>query len=215
MRTDGGGETQHLLESKNLISPYSFFPDGRRLAYIELDLDNGFDLWTLALDISDPEHPKPGKPKLFFRTPFNELHPAVSPDGRWIAYQSNESGRYEVYVLPFPGPGGKWQISSAGGRMPVWSRNGRELFFQNLDNRIMAADYEPKNESVVVGKPHLWSDQQLMDVSGFLNYDLAPDGKRFAILPELKAQAEKGNVHMTFLLNFFDELRRRAPVGGK
>jgi eukaryotic-like serine/threonine-protein kinase len=216
IRPDGAGETQRILDTRNLVAPYSFFPDGRRLAYMELDRDNGFDLWTLPLDTSDPDHPKPGKPELFLRTAFNEIHPAVSPDGHWIAYQSNESGRYEVYVRPFPGPGGKWQISSAGGRLPVWSRNGRELFFQNLDNRIIAADYEPKNESVVVGKARPLSDQQLHDVSGFLNYDLAPDGKRFAIMPELKAPTEeKGSVHMTFLLNFFDELRRRAPAGRK
>ena len=77
----------------------------------------------------------------------------------------------------------------------------------------MVTDYEPKNESFVAGKPRLWSDQQLHDLGGILNYDLAPDGKRFAIFPELNAPAEeKGAVHMTFLLNFFDELRRRAPV---
>ena len=116
-------------------------------------------------------------------------------------------------MRPFPGPGGKWQISNAGGELPIWSRNGRELFFQNLDNRIMVTDYEPKNESFVAGKPRLWSDQQLHDIGGILNYDLAPDGKRFAIFPELNAPAEeKGAVHMTFLLNFFDELRRRAPA---
>ena len=214
IRADGAGETQRLLDTKNYVIPYSFFPDGRRLAYTELDPDSGYDLWTVALDVSDPDHPKPGKPELFLRTPSNERYPAVSPDGRWIAYQSDESGRYEVYVRPFPGPGGKWQISNAGGQLPVWSRNGRELFFQNLDNRIMVTDYEVKNESFVAGKPHLWSDQQLQDVSGNLNYDLAPDGKRFAIFPELKAPAEeKGIVHMTFLLNFFDELRRRVPTG--
>jgi eukaryotic-like serine/threonine-protein kinase len=147
--------------------------------------------------------------------PSNERVPSVSPDGRWIAYQSDETGSLEVYVRPFPGPGGKWQISSTGGTLPVWSRNGRELFFQNAHNRIMVTEYERKNDVLVVGKPRLWSDQQLQDLSGSLNYDLAPDGKRFAIFPELKALEEKGNVHVTFLENFFDELRRRAPAGGK
>ena len=94
-------------------------------------MDTGFDLWTLPLDVSDPEHPKPGKPELFLGTPFNEQEPAFSPDGRWIAYTSNESGRNEVYVRPFPGGApsgsGKWQISTGGGAHPIWSRNGREL----------------------------------------------------------------------------------------
>jgi hypothetical protein len=123
-------------------------------------------------------------------------------------------------VRPFSmlpgGSGGKSQISSLGGQMPIWSRNGQELFFENLENRIMVTDYEGKNESFVPGKPHLWSDQQLHDINGVMNYDLWPDGTRFAIFPELKAPAEeKGNIHVTFLLNFFDELRRRAPVNNK
>ena len=101
-------------------------------------------------------------------------------------------------------------------QLPVWSRNGRELFFQNLDNRIMVTDYELKTESFDAGKPRVWSGQQLRDIGQSLNYDLAPDGKRFAVLPNLNAPAEeKGDVHETFLLNFFDELRRRAPVDKK
>jgi Tol biopolymer transport system component/predicted Ser/Thr protein kinase len=213
IRADGSGETQQLLDRKHLVLPYSFFPDGTRLAYGELSSDTGWDLWTLPLDLSDPDHPKAGKPELFLRTPANEIFPAVSPDGRWIAYESYESGSWEVYVRPFPGPGGKWQVSTAGGHLAVWSRNGRELFFQNLDNRIMVTNYEAKNQSFVTSKPRLWSDQQLRDVELNLSYDLAPDDKRFAIFPQLKAPEEKGDLHMTFLLNFFDELRRRAPLG--
>ena len=213
IRADGAGETQHLLDGKNDMFPTSFSPDGRRLAYFEVDPDSGYDLWTLALDVSDPDHPKPGKPEIFLRTPANEVFPAFSPDGRWIAYESNESGRVEVYVRPFPGPGGKWQISNAGGVQPIWSRNSRELFFQNLDARIMVADFEVQNESFAAGKPRVWSDQRLRDLGGPLDYDLAPDGKRFAIFPELQSTTEeKGNVHMTFLLNFFDELQRRVPM---
>jgi serine/threonine-protein kinase len=76
----------------------------------------------------------------------------------------------------------------------------------------MVTDYEVKNESFADGKPRLWSDQRVQDLSGLPNYDLAPDGKRFAVFPNLTAAAEeKGDVHMTFLLNFFDEIRRRAP----
>jgi Tol biopolymer transport system component len=213
MRADGAGEIQHLLNRNNLLTPYSFFPDGRRLAYSETDPDTGLDLWTLPLDVSDPDHPKPGKAEPFLRTSSNEVFPAVSPDGLWIAYESDESGRNEVYVTRFPGPVGKWQVSNGGGMLPIWSRNGRELFFQNLDYRIMVTDCEPTNESFVHGTPHLWSDQQLHDVSVTVpNYDLAPDGKSFAVFLKVNAPEEKGDVHIAFLLNFFDELRRREPV---
>ena len=213
IRADGTGEIQRLLDSKNLIIPYSFFPDGR-LAYDELNPGSGLDLWTLALDVSDPDHPKPGKPEVFLRTPSNEHRPAVSPDGRWIAYQSDESGRDELYVRPFPGPGGKSQISNTGGQLPIWSRSGPELFFQSLDNRIMVEDYTATGDSFMPkGKPRVWSDQQLLG-NGPLNYDLAPDGKRFAIFPNLTPPTEeRGAVHVNFLVNFFDELRRRVPLG--
>jgi Tol biopolymer transport system component/predicted Ser/Thr protein kinase len=217
-RADGSGEVQHLLDSKRAVAPYSFFPDGRRLAYQELDPTGGFDIWTMALDVSDPDRPKSGNPEPFLRTPSGGLRPAVSPDGRWIAYQSTETGSLGTYVRPFPGPGGKWQIFPGGiSSFPVWSRTSRELFFQNSDRRIMVVDYEPTNDSFGPGKPRLWSDQQLsVNAGGYPNFDLAPDGKRFAIFPDQKALAEeKGNVRVTFLLNFFDELRRRAPVAGK
>ncbi len=214
MRGDGSGEPTRLLDSKNSVNPNSFLPDGRRLVYSEVDPSSGDNLgWTSVLDISDPEHPKLGKPEPLLR-PYSEFNPTVSPDGHWIAYASIESGRAEVYVRPFQAPGGKWQVSSDGGGKPVWSRNGMELFFENPSNRIMVTEYQGKNESFTFGKPQVWSDQQLQDVGGaVMNYDLAPDGKRFAILPELKAPVEeKDSVHMIFLENFFDELRRRVPV---
>jgi Tol biopolymer transport system component len=213
IRSDGAGEAQRLLESKRTPIPYSFSPDGKTLAYYETNSETGFDIWSLSLDLSDADHPKPGKSEPFLRTPANELRPAFSPDGRWIAYTSDESGRYEIYVRAFPGPGGKWQISTTGGNPPMWSRDGRELFFETLDNRIMVADYTAKGDSFVAGKPRLWSETQIRGTGAVVNLDLAPDGKRFAVfpMPDPKAE-EKGSVHVTFLLNFFDEVTRRIPV---
>jgi Tol biopolymer transport system component/predicted Ser/Thr protein kinase len=216
IRADGAGEAQTLLESKGNLRLYSFSPDGRRLAFAEQDVDTGYDLWTLPLDVSDQDHPKPGKPELFLRTPSNESEPAFSPDGRWIVYKSNESGRDEVYVRPFPGPGGKWQISTGGGTHPIWSRNGRELFYETLDNRIMVSNYTAKADSFVPDKPSTWSNTQILETrsSAVDNLDLAPDGRRFAVFPRPDATGEqKGSVHVTVLLNFFDELRRRVPAG--
>jgi predicted Ser/Thr protein kinase len=212
IRADGAGEAQKLLESKGDIRAHSFSPDGRRLAYYEQTGGNN-DLWTLPLDLSDPERPKPAKPEPFLRTPFNELIPVFSPDGRWLAYTSEDSGRYEIYVRPFPGPGGKWQISTSGSLYAFWSRDGRELFYETFDNHIMVVDYTTKGDSFLPGKPRLWSEEQIYD-TGTVNASLAPDGKRFAVFPRPETAEEgNGSLHVTFLLNFFDELRRRVPAG--
>jgi serine/threonine-protein kinase len=213
MRGDGVGDPQRLLEDPGVVPrPWSFAPDGRRLAYHVRNPETGFDLWTLPLDLTDPDHPKAGKPELFLRTPDDELVPRFSPDGRWIAYRSSEGGHPEVYVRPFPpASGSKWQISSGGGLYPLWSNNGRELFYETADNRIMVVDYTAGGASFVPGKPRLWLDKQLF-YTGTSNLDLAPDGKHFAVLslPE-SALGEKRSVHVTMLLNFFDELTRRLP----
>jgi serine/threonine-protein kinase len=200
-----------LIESKNTLRPYSFSPDGRRLSFHALSPGTSGDILTLPLDLSDPEHPKAGQPEVFLRTPAVERYGAFSPDGRWMAYQSGESGADEIYVRPFPGPGGRWQISTGGGQFPIWSRNGREIFFESLDNRIMVADYSARGESFEAGKPRIWSNQNLLNTGIFPNLDLAPDGKRFVVLPGDTGET-KSSVHVTFLLNFFDELRRKAPV---
>jgi hypothetical protein len=128
-----------------------------------------------------------------------------------------------VYVRPFRGGAssgsGKWQISTAGGAYPMWSSNGRELLYESLDDRIMVSTYTAKADSFAADKPRLWSDTQILDPGAALvlrNLDLAPDGKRFAVFPRPDATGEqKGSVHVTVLLNFFDELRRRVPAGGK
>jgi Tol biopolymer transport system component/tRNA A-37 threonylcarbamoyl transferase component Bud32 len=209
-RSDGAGEPQQLLVSKSVLVPWSISSDGRHLAYFENDGKTDYDLWTLPLDLTDPEHPKPGKPELFLRTPAGELVPRFSIDGRWIAYRSDESGKEEIYVRPFPpGNGGKWQISSGGGLYAVWSKDGRELFYETADYRIMVMDYTVEGGSFVPGTPRLWSDKALF-YSGASNLDLAPDGKRFVALtmPETNAD-EKRSVHVTMLLNYFDEIRRR------
>jgi Tol biopolymer transport system component len=217
IRSDGSGEGQKLLESANPLFPDSFSPDGRHLAYDELDPITSMGIWTLPLDLSDPDHPKPGKPEPFLRAPRRAFMGKFSPDGRWIAYSSNESGANEVYVRPFPaapaGSGGKWQISNSGGSIPTWSRDGRQLFYERpADDRIMVVDYTARGDSFVAGKPRVWSDKQISAPS-VLNLDLHPDGKRFAVIPAHEATTqEKGSVHFTFLLNFFDELQRKLPV---
>jgi hypothetical protein len=123
---------------------------------------------------------------------------------------STESGSAEIYVRPFPGPGGRWQISTGGCAFPVWSRNGQELLYQAPDQRLMAVSYTVHGDSFRVVKLRVWSDTRVMSVFAAVpGWDLAPDGKHVAGILE----PSWGSV--TVLLNFFDELERRVPAGGK
>jgi serine/threonine-protein kinase len=210
IRSDGAGEPQRLLERPDTSIPWSLSREGR-LAYFEANPETGNDIWTLPLDLSGPDHPQPGKPEPYLRSPAAEVQPKFSPDGRWIAYRSDESGDYQIYVRPFPAAtGGKWQISTGGGAYPQWANDGREMFYET-GNRIMVVDYKVDGASFIPGKPRLWVEKQLF-YTGSSNLDLAPDGKRFAVLVMPEATVgEKGSVHIAFLLNFFDELKRRIP----
>jgi len=213
IRSDGAtGEVHKILESNHVLLPTSFSPDGR-LAYSELAEQTGYDIWTAPIDTRDADHPELGKPEVFLKTPANERFPAFSPDGRWMAYDSTESGSLEVYVRPFPGPGGRYQISTGGGQFPIWSPNGRELFFETTDNRIMVAEYTAKGDAFDALKPRIWSSQQLHSTSVvFPNIDLSPDGKRFVVFPGMDpGGTRKVAVHINFLLNFFDEMKRKIP----
>jgi dipeptidyl aminopeptidase/acylaminoacyl peptidase len=226
-QTDGSGEPQRLaeaVEGANAVFPSSVSPDGKRLALSTLG-GRGFaaDISTAPIE-GDPGHPRLGKAEPFLHTPgFASLPtfalPEFSPDGRWLAFALGETGRSEVYVKPFPGPGGRWRISAGGGQFPIWSPNGRELFFLGSDQRIMVVDYTAKGESFAPGKPRVWSEKRILLREGggpFQPYGLAPDGKRFAVLLYPDGTAEQQRVtQLTFLLNFFDELRRRVPVDGK
>lgn len=212
-RSDGAGRPKTLTQSKTRQIPWSFTPDGKRLAFGERDLKKpGDNLWTVPIE-SDGAGLRAGTPEVFLETPADLRSPAFSPDGRWLAYESSESGSSQVYVRAFPDKGGKWQISNNFGRFPMWSRG--DLFFEAADRHIvMAAAYTVKGDSFVAGKPRLWSEKA---IGGFItrrSLDLAPDGKRMAVLmpaSEAKGAPEAQN-HVVFLENFFDELRRRVPV---
>jgi serine/threonine-protein kinase len=213
VRSDGAGKPQALLHSKNRQYPWSFTPDGKRLAFTEQSPETQRDIWTVPLE-TDGAGLRAGKPEVFLQTPFDERNPSFSPDGRWLAYASDESGNFQIYVRAFPDKGGKWQISNDGGLYPTWSRNGRDLFFETPDNHIMVATYETKADSFVADKPRAWSDTRLANVGLNGNYDLAPDGKRIAaLMPGDTAQGQQARNHVIFLMNFFDELRRRVPAG--
>jgi serine/threonine protein kinase/Tol biopolymer transport system component len=216
IRSDGSGKPQPLTRSKNIQVPWSFTPDGKRLAFYELDSKTSFDLWTVPLE-SDSAGLRAGKPEAFLQTPADERTPSFSPDGRWLAYVSDESGTFQVYVRAFPDKGGKWQISNSGGWLPIWSRNGHELFFEALDNHIMVAPYAVKSDIFVADKPRVWSEKQIVGLTlTSRNVDLAPDGKRVvALMPVEATEGQKAQNHVVFFENFFDEVRRRTATQAK
>ena len=225
-RADGTGDAERLTESKNQQVPMSWHPGGKFLAFQEINAQTSLDILILPFTGDEASGWKPGKPTVFLNSPFLENQAAFSPDGRWLAYASNESGRVEVYVRPFlgppaearraeAGPGGKWQVSTGGG-WPTWSRSRsrRELFYLAEGGRIMVAAYTVEGDFFRAEKPRVWSPG-LVPGRGFFGrtYDLHPDGERVAVLKASGDEAEARRDHVILIQNFFDELRRIAPAG--
>jgi Tol biopolymer transport system component len=213
IRADGAGDAQRLAESKSSQFAGSWRPDGKVLALSQLNPGTNSDIMTLPIEGNEKSGWRPGEPKAFLNSPFVEDYPAFSPDGRWLAYTSNESGSFEVYVRPFPGPGGKWQVSTGGGGFPKWSRNGKELFYRTTDSKIMVVTYTASGDSFHADKPQLWSPGQFTDRGLNYNFDLHPDGKRFAVLKAPGTEQTAAVNKVSFIFNFFDELRRKLPSG--
>jgi eukaryotic-like serine/threonine-protein kinase len=198
---DGSGGLERLTTSEYPNVPMSWSPDGQLLAFMENSPTTGYDIWVLRLTDR--------KAQPFLRTPFNESVPRFSPDGRWLAYISNESGRYEVYVQPYPGPDGKWQISTEGGTEPAWNSNGRELFYRSGD-KMMAVDIATQ-PSFTAGKPRvLFKGQYVPTPATSPNYDVSRDGQRFLMLKPNEQEAS-APTQINVVLNWFEELKRRVP----
>jgi len=212
-RADGAGEAERLTESSGAQYPSAWSPDGKTLALNvnEVRSATAWDIYTLSMEPDGKGGQKPSEPKPFLNTPFIESDAAFSPDGRWIAYVSSESGNLEVYVRPFPGPGGKWQISSGSGFFPLWSRKAKELFYRTFDERIMVISYSVSGETFRAEKPVLWSEGQFTTRGNDRNFDLHPDGKRFVVLKSPQGLDQPRNDKITIVFNFFDELKRKLP----
>ena len=215
-RADGAGQPQALTQSKNVQYPWSFTPDGKHLAYFELEGTR--QIWTVPLQ-DEGGQLKAGTPERFTRSGFNDTTPSFSPDGRWLAYQSNQSGTNDVYVRAFPPPpsgqGGRWLISNSGGAMPRWSRSGHDLFYRSGD-QIMAVRYAVDGDAFVAEKPRVWLAKVITVPGNTMStlWDIAPDDKRVAVLTPVESPGNQKQEHeVVFLQNFFDELRRRVPAG--
>jgi eukaryotic-like serine/threonine-protein kinase len=177
--SSGTGDEELLLATPQNKSASDWSPDGKMILFRSVDPETSHDLWAMPVDGDR-------KPFPVVRTNFVEAFGQFSPDGKWIAFQSNESGRYEVYVQPFPGPGAKNQVSTRGGAQMRWRRDGRELFYIGLDSRLMAVPIRSSAEGIVPGEPIALFEARVGEIvprqSGYnLSYVVAPDGQRFLI----------------------------------
>jgi Tol biopolymer transport system component len=210
---DGSGEAQRIGDENVQGIPRSFSPDGKRLAF-DRENESGKEIWTAPLE-GDPKHPRLGPPTRFADAATPVPAAQFSPDGQWMAYVSASLGITDVFVRPFPGPGGAWQISTGGGRFPVWSRNGRKLFFLGPDQRIRAVSYTAHGSSFSPGTPRVWSNLQVADLGVNASYDLAPDGEHVAAILSPELAGANSSPRLKVVIHFFDELRRQFQPSEK
>lgn len=195
---DGARQEERLTRSQNPQHVYDWSPDGRYLLYRETDPQTRGDLWVLPL--GGDRRPVP-----FLRTPSDEMHAQFSRDGKWIAYSSDETGRYEIYVQPFQGagsgPGGKWQVSNNGGSQPRWRGDGRELFYLS-GGKLMAVAIREGTKGIETE-----SARELFPIQarqGYrYDYDVTADGQRFLVL----APAEEAASPLTVIYNWQGALK--------
>ena len=196
-RASGGAGTDEVLLEDNFDKrPVSWSADGRFILCESLGGPTGRDLFVLPL--SGDRKPIP-----FLTTQFYEGQGWFSPDGRWVTYVSNEYGQSEVYVAAFPGPGGKWQISTAGGQWPRWRRDGTEIFYLTPENTLMAAEANGKGASFEVGAVKPLFDMRA--AAGGYRYDVSADGQRF-LVNSLPAQSAAAPI--TVVLNWTAGLQK-------
>ncbi|TDI45880.1 MAG: hypothetical protein E2P02_06630 [Acidobacteria bacterium] len=204
-RADGSGDAEKLSSGQNGQYGGDWSPDGKHIAFTHDDgTSTGTDVYVLAVDGD-------GEPAPFLATAFFESDPTFSPDGHFLAYMSDESGRYEVYVRPYPGPGAKTQVSTEGGQYPIWNPAGREIFYQVEDEtdgdvRLMAVEYRIDGDTLNPERPReLFRGPFAMGPRA--EYDVSPDGERFVML-----RRKTNRTPLTFVVNWFDELKRLVPI---
>jgi serine/threonine protein kinase len=200
-----GGETLLLEGIDHFRVPTSWSTDGKFLVYHEgvsggtyaNGVPGGWSIWVLPLFGDHKAYP-------FIQSTFSAREATFSPDGKWLAYCSNESGEYRVYVVPFPGPGGKWQVSLGDGRGPLWSRDGKEIFYLSADNKLMAVKVETSGRSFAAEGAHVLFDSHSYGVFG--RYAASADGQRFVVVYEGKNRTSST---LTSVVNWPAELKKK------
>jgi Tol biopolymer transport system component len=194
--SNGAGSEELLLHSNFTKRVSDWSRNGRFIAYLESTTQAGWDIWILPLEGDKKPYP-------FLQTGFNEQRPKFSPDGRFIAYESNESGRSEIYIRPFPGPGGKWQVSTDGGTRPRWRDDGKELFYLSQE-KIMTAEVKLGSSGIEVGAVKTLFHSRSTSFSGSEFYDVTGDGQRFI----LSSTRDDRAAPATLVVNWVGEIKK-------
>ena len=202
--SNGAGNDEVVFNSEQPASPVDWSPDGKFLLLSVNLPKTGFDIWDLPLDGTQ-------KPAPFIQTEFSEFQARFSPDGRWVAYTSNESGPFQVYIQSFPVSGGKWQVSTGGGAQPEWRRDGKELFYLAPDRKLMAVDVKGAGPNFTAGVPKALFEARTRPIfpgnPGASYYAVTGDGQRF-IVDALAGEADSTPVPLTVVLNWTANLKR-------
>ena len=203
---DASGEVHRLTESDDRQLASSWHPSGKYLAVDQQISGQQWDLMVLPVDASGSDWTA-GTPIRFISKIARRPSGMFSPDGSWLAYTSNESGRSEVFVGSFPGPGAQWQVSTSGGWAPTWSRRRNELFYLSPDSHVMVVSYTIEGNTFRASPPQKWSEQSINERPGPRSFDLHPDGDRILVSGDLTRGADVDKV--VLVSSFFDEVRRR------
>jgi len=198
---DGGGVEERLTTSENLQTPTSWSPDGKYVIFVDTAPGTGSDLAVLRMDRHEPV--------VFLKTGSAEASPRFAPSGRWVAYTSDESGKSEVYVRPFQGPGGKLQVSIDGGIEPVWSRSGQELYYRRRDT-MMSVRISDRPVLTAEVPRALFEGRYMRTDTGGAGYDVAADGRFLMVQP---VAPEAPAVQINLVVNWFEDLKRRFAPG--
>jgi serine/threonine-protein kinase len=226
IRADGSAEPQLLAKrtSPTPVFPLCIAPDGHRIYFMRPQGGRRpVDLYSVAIDTSDPDHPKPGEPETVLNASVTGA--SISLDGRWLAYSAQTSGVPQIFVRPL-GAGGKpreglWQVSASGGAHPVWSRAGGQLLFVSQDNHVMAVEYSVRGDSFQARTPRLWTEKPIGTTNTSAGpfdrpYDLTADGKHIITWdPDEVRDGAKTNLHIMVLTNWFGEVERRFAHAGR
>jgi serine/threonine-protein kinase len=208
MKADGTGEVERLMTDDQVVaslSPYSWSPDAKMLVFHGIYPGRAPDIGVLSMEDRAAE--------LRFQTEFVEAYAAVSPDGRWLAYMSNRSGQFEVYVERFPELGARRTISTGGGSVPLWSPDGRELFYLEPSGTQLMAVPVTTGRDFNAGTPKVLFEGAFYIRPGSSAYDITPDGKRFLIISQGTASTTESSEPPNIIVvqNWLEELKRLVP----